>query len=115
MVRCRVLGFWMLLAPAVWALPSVPFPEPQPDLLRQFDQEHDLAAKERLLRQITDAGSNAGPLLLTLAESTPNSDTRWMAMRGMVTLRYSACAPFLEAALQATDELVRANAARALG
>jgi HEAT repeat protein len=33
----------------------------------------------------------------------------------MVTLRYTACAPFLEASLKDSDALVRANAARALG
>jgi HEAT repeat protein len=38
-----------------------------------------------------------------------------MAMRGMATLRYTACAPFLEASLKDFDALVRANAARALG
>jgi HEAT repeat protein len=38
-----------------------------------------------------------------------------MAMRGMATLHYTACAPFLEASLKDADALVRANAARALG
>ena len=56
-----------------------------------------------------------GLSLLRLAESTTNSDTRWMAMRGMATLHYAACAPFLEASLKDSDPLVRANAARALG
>jgi HEAT repeat protein len=36
-------------------------------------------------------------------------------MRGMATLHYTACAPFLEASLTDSDALVRANAARALG
>ena len=36
-------------------------------------------------------------------------------MRGMATLRYTACAPFLEVSLKDSDALVRANAARALG
>ena len=83
-------------------------------LLRRFDNEHDLSAKEYLLLIVTkDAG--AGPSLLRLAQSTTNSDTRWMAMRGMATLRYTACAPFLEASLKDSDALIRANAARALG
>ncbi len=83
--------------------------------LRRFDNEHDLAAKERLLRTLTDHDSPVGPALLRLAESTTNSDTRWMAMRGMAALHYSACAPFLITSLKSSDKLVRANAARALG
>jgi len=84
-------------------------------LLLQFDGEHDLPAKERLLLTITAKDALAGPPLLKLAESTPNSDTRWMAMRGMVTLHYAAAAPFLEKSLKDSDPLVRANAARSLG
>lgn len=84
-------------------------------LLVRFDNEHDLAGKERLLRTLTNQDAGAGSALLRLAQSTKNSDTRWMAMRGMVTLRYTACAPFLEASLKDSDALVRANAARALG
>ena len=38
-----------------------------------------------------------------------------MAMRGMATLHYTACAPFLKASLKNSDWVVRANAARALG
>jgi hypothetical protein len=83
-------------------------------LLARFDNEHDLAAKERLLGAITQ-GSGAGPALLRLAQATANTDTRWMSMRGLVTLRYIAAAPFLEASLKNPDVLVRANAARSLG
>jgi hypothetical protein len=83
--------------------------------LRRFDNEHDLARKEEWLFTLTGQGAGAGPALLRLAQSTTNTDTRWMAMRGMATLRYTACAPFLEAALKDPDALVRANAARSLG
>lgn len=79
-------------------------------LLVSFDDEHDLAAKERLLRTITGQGPGAGPALLKLARSTANIDTRWMAMRGMATLHYTAAAPFLKASLKSRDVLVRANA-----
>lgn len=89
--------------------------EPIASLLLRFDNEHDLSAKERLLLIVTSQNSGAGPALLRLAQSTTNTDTRWMAMRGMATLRYTACAPFLEASLKDSDALVRANAARALG
>jgi hypothetical protein len=90
-------------------------PESTASLLLRFDGEHDLAAKERLLLTLTNQDSEAAPALLRLAESTTNSDTRWMAMRGMATLHYKACAPFLEASLTDSAALVRANAARALG
>ena len=90
-------------------------PEPTASLLLRFDREHDLAAKERLLRTITNQDAEAGPALLRLAQSTPNTDTRYMAMRGMATLRYTGCAAFLEASLKDSDAAIRANAARALG
>ena len=80
----------------------------------RFDNEHDYPAKERLFRTLTDKDAGAGPSLLRLAESTSNTDTRWMAMRGMATLHYAASAPFLVASLKDSDVLVRANAARAL-
>lgn len=84
-------------------------------LLLRFDNEHDLSAKEYLLLTVTNKDAGAGPALLRLAQSTTNSDTRWMATCGMATLRYTACAPFLEASLKDSDGLIRANAARALG
>ncbi len=90
-------------------------PQSTASLLGQFDNQHDLEVKERLLRTITEEDKGAGPGLLRLAESTANTDTRWMAMRGMATLHYAACAPFLEASLRDSDSRVRANAARALG
>src|SRR5690348_16408459 len=76
-------------------------------LLLRFDNEHDLSTKEYLLLTLTNKDAGAGPALLRLARSTTNSDTRWMAMRGMATLRYTACAPFLEAALKDSDTLIR--------
>ena len=108
-----VLVFLLMtpLTPAVLAQQS----GPAATLLLRFDNEHNLAAKEHLLFTVTTHGPGAGPLLLRLAKSTTNTDTRWMAMRGMATLRYTACAPFLEASLKDSDALVRANAARALG
>jgi HEAT repeat protein len=101
----------LLLAPPNVAQPLIS----TAGLLLQFDNEHDLSAKERLLHTITAKGAVAGPSLLNLAESTQNSDTRWMAMRGIVMLHYAAAAPFLEKSLKDSDSLVRANAARALG
>ncbi len=83
--------------------------------LRNFDSEHNLAAKERLLMSITAEGPAVGPALLRLAQATTNADTRWMAMRGMATVHCASCVPFLETSLKNSDPVVRANAARALG
>ncbi len=84
-------------------------------LLVRFDREHDLAAKERLLGALTSQEHASGAALLRLAQTTTSSDTRWMAMRGLVTLGYTAAAPFLIASLKDPDVYVRANAARAIG
>jgi hypothetical protein len=83
-------------------------------LLHQFDDEHDLARKERLLGHVTSRYPLGGAALLRLAQSTANVDTRWMAMRGMATLHFKSGTPFLEQSLRDSDALVRANAARAL-
>jgi hypothetical protein len=88
--------------------------EPTASLLARFDNEHSLAEKERLLGVVTRQGAQAGPALLQLAKTTSYPDTRFMAMRGMATLHYMACAPFLETSLKDSDWMVRANAARAL-
>lgn len=115
-MRRSLTSGWLL--PVIWLAPSLGVAQPQPstgELLRQFDRAHNLAAKERLLRTITTTDEQAGPGLLSLAESTPNLDTRWMAMRGIAALHYTAAAPFLEESLKHSDPLVRANAARALG
>jgi len=55
-------------------------------LLLRFDNEHDLSGKEQLLLAVTSQDAGAGPGLLRLAQSTTNTDSRWMAMRGMATL-----------------------------
>src|ERR1039457_3770237 len=78
-------------------------------LLVRFDNEHDLSAKEHLLLTVTNKDEGTGPSLLRLAESTTTPDTRRMSMRGMAPLRYTACAPFLEASLKGFGALVRAN------
>ena len=101
----------MLLATSVVAQPS----ESMASLLLRIDNEHDYAQKERLLDSLTSKYPDAGRALLRLARSTKNTDTRWMAMRGMATLHYTAGASFLQASLKNSDWVVRANAARALG
>jgi hypothetical protein len=107
----RIVAMLLLLTPVFYAQQQEPFA----NLLARFDGEHDLAKKESLLRDITDRGGGAGPPLLQLANSTKNTDTRWMAMRGMATLHYVEAAPFLQECLKDPEWTVRANAARALG
>jgi hypothetical protein len=112
-LRTPTLALILALATTPSACPQGPLLSA--DLYARFDNEHDLARKELLLRQITDDRTSAGPTLLHLAEHTANSDTRWMAMRGMATVHYKTCAGFLEVSLKDSDPTVRANAARALG
>ena len=64
---------------------------------------------------ITQQGSAAGPMLLQLAKKTNNNDTRWMAIRGLGTIRFEEAAAFLVDSLNSAEHYVRANAARALG
>jgi len=105
------LLFHVLLATSLAAQPA----ESMASLLLRFDNEHDYEQKERLLDRLTSHYPEAGRALVRLARSTKNIDTRWMAMRGMATLHYIECAPFLKASLKNPVWLVRANAARALG
>ena len=89
--------------------------ESMASIVLRFDNEHHYAQKESLLRSLTTQYPDAGRALLRLARSTKNTDTRWMAMRGMATLHYTASASFLQTSLKNSDWAVRANAARALG
>jgi HEAT repeat protein len=52
---------------------------------------------------------------LELAETTTDADTKWMAIRGIGTLKYKRAAPFLVKSLRSDHQYVRANSARALG
>lgn len=88
---------------------------PLPSLLRQFEETRDLAAKEKAMNLIAQQGSTAGALLLQLAKTTNDNDTRWMAIRGLGTTRFEDAAPFLVDSLDSPEPYVRANAARALG
>ena len=112
-LRTPIFTLILALAIATFACPQQP--RLFSNLYARFDNEHDLARKERLLGQITNDRLSAGPTLLHLAEHATNSDTRWMAMRGMATVQYEPCAGFLEVSLRDPDATVRANAARALG
>lgn len=109
-------------------LPSVPQPPPRRHQLTQeyhpmfsplvleFRDTRDIPEKERLLNQMAQNGSEAiGKQLLLLAKTTNDSDTRWLAIRGLGMLKFRPAAPFLVESLQSSERYVRANAARALG
>src|SRR6185437_7753972 len=82
--------------------------------LNTFDQEHDLAKKDRDLQDLIKQYPQAGPSLLMLAQATRYTDTKWMAIRGMGDLQFRDCEPFLRKALTSPDALVRSNAARVI-
>jgi HEAT repeat protein len=84
-------------------------------LVLRFRETREVLQKERILNQITQRGKDAGQLLLQLAKSTDDTDTRWLAIRGLGTLKFEDAAPFLIESLQSEEHYVRANAARALG
>jgi hypothetical protein len=84
-------------------------------LVLQFEATHDLVEKERVLGRITQGGYAAGQQLLRVATTTADVDTRWLAIRGLGTLKFQDAAPLLIESLQSDEHYVRANAARALG
>ena len=84
-------------------------------LVLRFRDTRDVADKERLLDRIIQRGRGAGQLLLDLAKTTNDNDTRWLAIRGLGTIKFEDAAPFLMESLKSEEHYVRANAARALG
>lgn len=84
-------------------------------LLLRFSTEIDLVSKEAILRRITTTHPDSGPALLKMARETKDTDTRWLAIRGLGELKFAGAAPFLKQSLVSNAHYVRANAARALG
>ena len=83
-------------------------------LVLRFRQTHDVSEKERILYRIIPKGHEAGQLLLDLAKTTDDNDTRWLAIRGLGIIKFEDAAPFLIESLKSQEHYVRANAARAL-
>jgi HEAT repeat protein len=83
-------------------------------MLMRFQAEQDRAAKEAILENITGY-PDAGSALLKVASTTEDTDTIWLAIRGIGRLRFKDAAPFLKQSLSSRSNYVRANAARALG
>jgi hypothetical protein len=85
-------------------------------LVVRFRDTRPIPEKEQLLNQMAQNKSEAvGKQLLSLAKTTNDSDTRWLAIRGLGMLKFKPAAPFLIESLGAPEHYVRANSARALG
>jgi HEAT repeat protein len=111
-VLCLLVSF---SATQAFLLPQKAGSADLPSLISQFSSTRDLEAKERILNEITTSFPDSGPALLQLAETTTDADTKWMAIRGIGTLKYKEAAPFLVKSLLSEYPYVRANSARALG
>lgn len=90
-------------------------PESTASLLARFQAADGAAAKEQLLNRIAERGGEAGKGLLSVAQTTGDLTTRWLAIRGLGMMKFEAAAPFLLDSLRSSEPYVRANAARALG
>lgn len=86
-----------------------------PSLLSSFQSERDRATKELILYHITKDYPHSGAALLGIARQAKDCDTRWLAIRGIGSLKFHDAAPFLKQSLDSESSYVRANAARALG
>jgi hypothetical protein len=84
-------------------------------LLSRFKSERNLAAKEALMLELVQHHPDAGPQLLKVATSTHDTETRWLAIRGLGELKFRSALPFVIDSLSSPHHYVRANAARALG
>jgi HEAT repeat protein len=98
----------LLYVPAVAA-------ESSSQLLASFQTEQDVAAKEMILDKLTQSYPAAGPALLDVARSAGDSDTGWLAIRGIGHLRFKGAVPFLTQSLTSKHVYIRANSASALG
>lgn len=86
-----------------------------PALLSNFVSSSDRTYKEMVLSDITEHYPEAGPALLKIAKEAGDTETRWLAIRGIAGLKYKGAAPFLKASLHSGSSYVRANSAMALG
>src|SRR5260370_39167172 len=84
-------------------------------LLSRFQSEQDHATKEMILDSITRNYPDSGSALLGIARQTNDTDTRWLAIRGIGSFRFHDATPFFKQSLNSESSYGRANAARALG
>jgi HEAT repeat protein len=86
-----------------------------PSLLSRFQSEHDRATKELILNRISTEYPDAGPALLKIASKTDDTETKWLAIRGIGWVKFKHAAPFLKKALFSKEIYIRSNSARSLG
>jgi hypothetical protein len=86
-----------------------------PTLLSEFVSDSDRTSKELLLSDITEHHPEAGPSLLKIALETEDTETKWLAIRGIGWLKYKEASRFLKQSLHSSSNYVRANSAMALG
>jgi HEAT repeat protein len=84
-------------------------------LLSDFVSLGDRTQRELILLKISEHYPEAGPPLLKIAAETKDTETKWLAIRGIGYLKYKEAAPFLKESLHSSSNYVRANSARALG
>jgi HEAT repeat protein len=84
-------------------------------LLSNFVASGDRAERELILLKISEQHPEAGAALLKIAAQTTDTETKWLAIRGIGSLRYKQAGPFLKEWLHSNSAYVRANSARALG
>src|SRR5271169_3972973 len=103
----------LMVALSLWFCPT-----PAQDLaglLSDFVSLSDRTQRELILLKISQHYPEAGPPLLKIATETKDTETKWLAIRGIGHLKYKEAAPFLKESLHSSSNYVRANSARALG
>src|SRR3989442_5036207 len=89
---------WMLLLFSIaWLCPISA--QDLPTLLSDFVSSTDRTSRESILLEITERHPDAGPALLKIARETQDTETRWLAIRGIGWLKYKEAAPFLRESL----------------
>jgi len=91
------------------------FAQDSATLLSDFVSRSDRTERELILLNVTEHHPEAGPALLKIAIETTDTETRWLAIRGLGRLKYKEAVPFLEESLRSSSNYVRASSARALG
>ena len=103
----------LLLFSTAWLCPISP--QDLRTLLLDFVSSTNRISRESILLEITERHPEAGPALLKIARETEDTETRWLAIRGIGWLKYKEAVPFLRESLHSKSNYVRANSASALG
>jgi len=111
MVPSRLTAFVIVLS--LWLCPASA--EDLTSMLSDFVSLSDRTQRELILLKIGERYPEAGPSLLRIATETKDTETKWLAIRGIGYLKYKEAVPFLRESLHSSSNYVRANSARALG